>query len=303
MRAKSTAGIQCADEAVARARAGDAASLHSVLESVQAPIYALAIRMLADPEHARDATQDALIRIARGLPEFRADASFSTWVYRVALNVLLTTVKRDAETRLDPVLIEETKLFCTHGMLLCLDREQRATYILGEILEVPGETVAAVLGVSQEAFRKRLSRARASMSEFMRARCGLVNGSARCRCEKLTSVAVPQKLISPDRLRYATHPTRAERSLKRTIAAYAAAITSFGPTPTTHRRSWCRRCERSCPTSVSDRMRGGRKDTSRRDRRRTGRWYPSSARGRIHSAFHDFGERPDPGQAQAPGRR
>jgi RNA polymerase sigma factor (sigma-70 family) len=247
--------IECATDVVERAREGDPDAVGELLGAIQDPVYALALRMLADPEGARDATQDVLLRVSRALPQFRADSTVSTWVYRIAVNALFTAAQSAAELRttsfaavavqleealtasesldpvLDPVLVEETKLFCTHGMLLCLDRGHRAAYILGEIFELPSSTVAAALEISEPALRKRLSRARSAMNEFMRARCGLVNESVRCRCEKLTSVAVAQQLVSANRLKYASHPTAGEREIKRQMQAYASAIELFRAHP------------------------------------------------------------------------
>ncbi len=255
MTANRKGWIECAPETLERARGGDAAGMNDLLRGVQDPVYGLALRMLADPEAARDATQDVLLRVARALPQFRGESSVSTWIYRIALNVLLTAARSAAEQRTtsfevasdqleqalaasatldpvhDPVLVEQTKLFCTHGMLLCLDRGHRAAYILGEIFELPSETVAAALGITDEALRKRLSRARVAMTNFMRARCGLVNQAAACRCETLTSVAVAQGFVSPNRLRYAAQPTAAERQVKAQMQAYASAIDVFRDHP------------------------------------------------------------------------
>ncbi len=243
--------IECAPETVERARGGDSAAIHELLGAIRDPAYALGVRMLADPEAARDATQEVLFRVSRALPRFRGESTVSTWVYRIAVNVMLTASRSAAEQRTtsfevasdqleqaldaadsctpvnDPVLVEETRLFCTHGMLLCLDRGHRAAYILGEIFELPSSTVAGALEISEEATRKRISRARTAMNDFMRARCGLVSEAARCRCQTLTAVAVAQGFVSADRLRYATSPTLPERLLKAQLRKYASAIDVF----------------------------------------------------------------------------
>src|SRR5262245_16105736 len=58
------------------------------------------------------------------------------------------------------LLVEEARLSCTTGMLLCLDREQRLVYILGEIFEVTDVVGAELLEISRETFRQRVARAR-----------------------------------------------------------------------------------------------------------------------------------------------
>jgi DNA-directed RNA polymerase specialized sigma24 family protein len=71
-------------------------------------------------------------------------------------------------------------------MLLCLDREHRSIYILGEILEVTDGMGAELLEISRENFRQRLARARRKLHNFMNDKCGLVNRANRCRCAKKT---------------------------------------------------------------------------------------------------------------------
>src|SRR5262249_6318418 len=146
---------------ISRARGGDRAALGELLGAMKNLVYNLAIRMLGNPADAEDASQEILIRLMTGLDTFRGESSFRTWVYRVASNQLLTTRKRQAEERTesfealaayletgvasghppveDPVLVNEAKLICTSAMLLCLDRDHRLAFILGEILELPSE--------------------------------------------------------------------------------------------------------------------------------------------------------------------
>jgi hypothetical protein len=69
-------------------------------------------------------------------------------------------------------------------MLLCLDRDHRLAYILGEIFEVSSEQGGYILDITPAAFRKRLSRGRKRLHEFMGNHCGLVKASNPCTCEK-----------------------------------------------------------------------------------------------------------------------
>jgi hypothetical protein len=93
---------------------------------------------------------------------------------------------------------------------MCLDREHRLAYILGEILEMEGKEAADILEINHATFRKRLSRARAQLTEFMQARCGLVNPKTRCRCSKLVTTTIKMGIVNPEQPVYATHPTRSE---------------------------------------------------------------------------------------------
>ena len=222
-----------------RARAGDAGALEDLLGAVQDRVYGLAVRMLGDPADAQDATQEVLVKVARGLGSYRGESALATWVYRVASNHLLTARQRRAESMglsfealgamldqglavaaarepepVDRLLEEEVKLGCTHSALLCLDREHRLAFILGEVLELSGEEAAAVLGLGHDAYRKRLSRARARLRAFMQARCGLVDESNPCRCAGQVPYALQVGLVDPAHLRFATHPTRAAAGVR-----------------------------------------------------------------------------------------
>lgn len=218
---------------IARAKRGDRHAQDELVRGTKDLVYNLAIRMLGSPADAEDATQEILLKLVTRLDSFRGDSAFRTWAYRVAANHLLTTRKRAAEKRAesfealaglleshladgDPpveeqILINQAKLICTSTMLTCLDRDQRIAYILGEILELPSEEAAAVVEVSPDAYRKRLSRARARMEEFMRQTCGLVDQSRPCRCGKQAAWGVRSGAIDPERLEWSCHPAR-ERS-------------------------------------------------------------------------------------------
>jgi RNA polymerase sigma factor (sigma-70 family) len=156
-----------------------------------------------------------LIRIVTKLSTFQGDSRFETWVYRVATNYLLTAKKviaRDpgltfqlfSEDLLsglvdqnnaapeDHVMLNELRVRCTMAMLLCLDRDHRAAYVLGEILEMTHSEAALVMEISPVNFRKRLSRARAEVKEFTAASCGLASTTATCSCAKRLPAALSQ---------------------------------------------------------------------------------------------------------------
>ena len=219
---------------VARARDGDREALEAVVERIRHRIYNLALRMLWHPADAEDATQEILVRIVTRLGSFRGESAFTTWTYRVAANYLLTTRKRRAEREEltferfaeqldeglasaapDPaieverrLLVEEMKIGCTQGMLLCLDRDHRLAYILGDIFGLNSTEAAEVTGVNSATFRKRLSRARARLHGFMERKCGLVDTANPCRCARRIDHAKNTGRIDPERLLFATHPVR-----------------------------------------------------------------------------------------------
>lgn len=202
------------------ARDGDAAALEAIVAGVQDDVYRLALRMLWHPEDAKDASQEALVRIVTRVASFRGEGSFRTWAYRVAANSILTfrksrveqenlTFRRFAqdlreglaepasESGVDRLLAEEVKLGCTLGMLQCLDRDHRLAYILSDVLQLRSEDADEVCGLTAAAFRKRASRARGRLRAFVSDYCGLVNPDASCRCERRVSTAVRIGRIDP----------------------------------------------------------------------------------------------------------
>lgn len=84
-------------ELLAAALAGKLSAIEALLACVQPGVFALAVRMLGNRDDAADATQEILLRIVTHLGSFRGDAAFSTWVYQVARNQLLTAATRSRE--------------------------------------------------------------------------------------------------------------------------------------------------------------------------------------------------------------
>ncbi len=195
------------DKAVQSAQMGNRDALESVVVFIQDDVYKLSIRMLCNPDDAQDATQEIILSVITKLSTFQFKSAFKTWVYRVAMNYLLTTKKnqakdpsvtfeqfqQDLEADLEeptdlekqpeyPLLLNEVRILCTMAMLLCLDRRHRATYILGEIFELDGNEASEILELSSANYRQQLSRARAKVLAFTSKACGLVSQCASCTC-------------------------------------------------------------------------------------------------------------------------
>jgi RNA polymerase sigma factor (sigma-70 family) len=230
---------------VARARAGETGAIEEIVRGHQAWIYNLAVRMLQHPFDAEDATQEILVKALTRLSSFEGRSSFRTWLYRLAVNHLLNTKRGrrereavtfqcyghglDATPDLDPpdegsapadvrLLVDEARLSCTSGMLLCLDREQRVIYILGEIFGVTDGVGAELLDISRDTFRQRLARARRDLHSFMNDKCGLVNPANPCRCARKTRGFIQAGYVDPRNLLFARAHVRQVREVVRTRA-------------------------------------------------------------------------------------
>jgi RNA polymerase sigma factor (sigma-70 family) len=184
------------DALVRKARRGDRGAQDGLVRAIQDPIYGLALRMLADPAAAEDATQEILIKVLTRLESFRGDSRFLTWVHAVAANHLRnlhargqqrrwTTLDEGQEPWLEQaapateriVMTRELRLQYLHGLLVCLDRDQRLAFVLGEVLELTGVEASQILGITPATFRKRLSRARQRMRALFSSPLGFARSS------------------------------------------------------------------------------------------------------------------------------
>jgi RNA polymerase sigma factor (sigma-70 family) len=213
------------------AKEGNKDALEELVRGIQGRIYNLALRALFLPADAEDATQEILIKVITHLADFKGESRFTTWVFRIATNHLLTMQKCRAEKRgfsfekaeegietalsmlsaenaeacESSLVVEEVRLACLQGMLLCLSREIRLAFILGVVFEVTSVEGGRILNITQETFRQRLSRGRKQMQKFMNKKCSLVNPENPCACAKLIPHEIKIKMLDPENLRFANH--------------------------------------------------------------------------------------------------
>lgn len=115
---------------LARCAQGDNQAFAQLVDSVQTYVYNLAYRLLRDEDEAHDLAQDALIRTWRMLPTFRGEARFTTWLYRVVVNLglnRLARLRRRQETPLEePVPADRSGLGADpHEILAAAERRRR----------------------------------------------------------------------------------------------------------------------------------------------------------------------------------
>ena len=97
------------EELVARSRSGDADSFNQLISRWERPIYALAYRVIGREEDARDVTQETFLRAFRGLSAFKGQAKFSSWLYRIALNLCRDWIRRKKRSPM-AILPEDVEL-------------------------------------------------------------------------------------------------------------------------------------------------------------------------------------------------
>ena len=90
------------EELVAKSIGGDADSFNELVLRWERPIYALAYRTIGREEDARDVCQETFLRAFRGLSAFKGQAKFSSWLYRIALNLCRDWIRRERRAPIAP---------------------------------------------------------------------------------------------------------------------------------------------------------------------------------------------------------
>ena len=214
---------------VDKATAGDKKALETLVAGVQDLVFNLSLRMLGTFADAEDATQDILLKMITHLFSFRGDSSFTTWVFSIAANHLKNYKKHmfahyplsfefygddiengkiqdvpDLTQNVEKdILEEELKMSCTNVMLQCLDVESRCIFILGTMFKIDSRIAGDILGMPPETYRKRLSRIRKKMADFLGQYCGEY-GRGKCKCRERINYAIQNHRINPLQLDFMT---------------------------------------------------------------------------------------------------
>ncbi|MEM9676001.1 MAG: RNA polymerase sigma factor [Bacteroidota bacterium] len=222
---KEYSSHQTDDELIHLAQEGDRKALESLLLKHQPYIYNIAWKMVRNPDDAADLTQEALIKVTINLSKFKFNSTFRTWAYRIVLNHFLTAQRRKSELQISSfetmsagltntpdqdlseaeqeefrAYIREMNLMCMSGMLLCLTREQRLIFIIGEMFNADHTIGSELMNISKDNFRAKLRKARKDIYHFMNNQCGLVNKSNPCRCHKKVTFALREGHIDAKNL-------------------------------------------------------------------------------------------------------
>jgi len=99
---------------------------------------------------------------------------------------------------------EEVRIMCSTAMLMCLDREQRLIYIIGEIFGADHLLGAELFNTTPANYRVKLHRAKADLLSFSSGKCGLINESNPCRCQKKTKSMIAQGIVDRNKLLFNT---------------------------------------------------------------------------------------------------
>lgn len=162
-------------ELVRAAQSGDPAAMEDLIAGSYRAAYTLALRLMGNPDDAAEATQEAYIRMMRGLKRFREVGAFPTWLFKIVSNVCMTEMRK--RSRRDTPMEVETMEYASSedaedlavGKVFWGELEEsvrklpevyRSVVVLRDIYGLSGEETADALGVSPGAVKVRLHRAR-----------------------------------------------------------------------------------------------------------------------------------------------
>ncbi len=175
-------------------RAGDTGAYRELVEKYQSRIYAMICGMVRDREEAHDLTQDAFVKAFKNLDRFRLEASFYTWLYRIASNVSIDWLRkqkrrkhdefdesravRDSTGMIDPIYQKQSpgkelersqlkdRIF---DAMETLSPEHRQIVLLREVEGYSYSEIAEVMGIPEGTVMSRLFYARRKLQGLLRA--------------------------------------------------------------------------------------------------------------------------------------
>lgn len=159
---------------VSAAAAGDRRAFERVYRAHVDRVFALCVRMLGDRVLAEEVVQDVFVRVWQKLPGFRGESAFSTWLHRVAVNVILSHRKQSGlhhARHADSEVLEDSALTAgrheavgdrmdLEGAIATLPRGARMVFVLHDVQGFTHEEIGEQLGISPGGSKAQLHRAR-----------------------------------------------------------------------------------------------------------------------------------------------
>jgi RNA polymerase sigma-70 factor, ECF subfamily len=174
------------EDLVRRFLGGDGSAFSSLVERHGSRVYGLCLRILGDPEDARDAAQDTFVIVLRKLDRFRGDAAFTTWLHRVTVNACYDELRKRKRRPILHVAAGDQELPSyevaapgadpTEGIAGSLDaaaalarvpEDFRIALVLADVQDLPYEEIARVLDVPVGTVKSRVHRGRIALARAM----------------------------------------------------------------------------------------------------------------------------------------
>ena len=166
---------------VQRCRDGDRNAFGRLVDRYQKPVYNAALRMLRNPEDARDVAQTVFLKVYEHLGDYDPTHKFYSWIYRIALNESINVL--DRRRRLEPIsgdeiderlgaedeVANEQSAQRVQRALMTIKPEYRAVIVLKHFLELSYEDVGQVLQLPEKTVKSRLFTARQLLKDALQA--------------------------------------------------------------------------------------------------------------------------------------
>jgi len=140
------------EELVALATAGDQEAFSQLVARWERPIYALAYRTLRREDQARDVVQDAFLRAYRGLKGFKGEAKFSSWLYRITLNLCRDWMRKERRAPVvqvpegtDPLDLADQQAASSESVEDLVARREMSAAVQLAMAELPEEQRTAIM--------------------------------------------------------------------------------------------------------------------------------------------------------------
>ena len=176
---------------IQQAAHGDRKAFESLITDCSGKSYGLALKMLKNQQDAEDAVQDAFLKAWRGIPAFKGNSRFDSWLYRIVYNTCLdtlrgktrrtiyslTTQEEDGEEQTDlpdtspgpeEQLLEREQAEHIRAELAALPEKLREPLLLRELRDCSYEEIAQKMEIPIGTVRSRISRARRTLAERLR---------------------------------------------------------------------------------------------------------------------------------------
>ncbi len=172
----SPAGGPAVSDLIERAQRGDAGAFARLYRDNVERVYAMCLRMSGEPERAERLTQDAFVRAWLGLPAYRGEARFSTWIHRIAVNVVLedhrSTSRRQRHEAVSltypAVAAEDTEARMEiERAIASLPDGARLMVVLHDIEGYRYEEIAELTGVALGTVKSQIHRGRRLLREAL----------------------------------------------------------------------------------------------------------------------------------------
>lgn len=206
------------EELVARSIGGDTESFNQLVTRWERPIYALAYRVIGREEDARDVCQETFMRAFRSIHGFRGQAKFSSWLYRIALNLCRDWIRRErrAPTVQAPEGVDVIEMASEQGptesieelvsrrdigrlierAMATLSEEQRTAIILKEYQGLTFQEIADLQGCPLSTVKTRLYQGLTVLRRELEKQ-GMEDPFALAREREARAVRVPRPLTEP----------------------------------------------------------------------------------------------------------